>query len=57
MRDQRHAQHAVGFFANFFKRFDDFYTAALAAAACMNLRFDHPYRAAKLFGDLDSFIW
>ena len=56
MRDKRHAQHAGGFFANFVQRFDDFDAAALAATAGVDLCFDHPYRAAKLFGRLDRFI-
>src|ERR1700722_9651333 len=50
VRNERHAQHALGFFANVIDRTDDFHAAALAAAARMNLGLHHPDGTAQLLG-------
>ena len=47
---QRHAEHIVGELAHLLDRFGELDAAAFAAAACVNLRFDHPERTAQLLG-------
>ena len=49
VRDQRHAQHALGFFLHILDGFDHLDAAALAAAAGMDLRLHHPDRAGQGF--------
>ena len=56
MRDQRHAQHALGFLLHLLDGFDDLDAAALAAAAGMDLRLHHPDRAAQFLGRRDRFL-
>ena len=41
MSDQLHAQHFAGQISSFVHGFGDLYTAALAAASGVDLRFDH----------------
>ena len=45
MRDERHAEHALGFLGHVLDRFDDLDAAALAAPAGMDLRLHHPDRS------------
>src|SRR6267154_1926290 len=47
MRHQLHAQHFAGEFARLFHRLGDFYAAALAASAGMDLRLDYYSRRAR----------
>jgi hypothetical protein len=48
MGDQCHAEDCRSELVDFVERFGDFDTAALAAAAGMDLGLDHPYLAAEL---------
>ncbi len=52
MRHQFLAEHVAGARGGFVRGFDDLNAATLAAAAGMNLRFDHADTAAELFGGL-----
>ena len=56
MGDQRHAQHAAGFGPHVGHGFHDLHAATLAAAAGMDLGFDHPDGAWLAFGGLHRFI-
>ena len=56
VRDQRHAEHALGFFLDILDGFDDLDAAAFAAAAGMDLRLHHPDRPAKLLRRSDRFL-
>ena len=56
VRDQRHAQHALGFLLHILDGFDDLDAAALAAAAGMDLRLHHPDRTAQFLGRGHRFL-
>ncbi len=53
--DESHAEHARRFRLHVFDGLHHLDAAALAAAARVNLRLDHPYRAGKGLGGLDRF--
>ena len=56
VRDQLHAHDLVSVFFDLFDRFCHFHAAALAAATCVDLRLDDPYRAAQGFRGLDCLV-
>src|ERR1041385_2466884 len=56
VRDKRHAEHALRFFAQIVERFHDLDTAALAAAAGVNLRLHHPNGTTQSLGSSHRFI-
>ena len=58
-------EHCIDAVADFIHRFDDAHSTLVivvalepsgAAAACMNLRLDHPDRTSEIFGNLRGLI-
>ena len=56
VRDQRRAEQTLRLAFDVGDRFHHLDAAGFAAAAGVDLRFDHPHRAAELVGGLDRFI-
>ena len=56
VRDELHAQDFAGQLFNLFDAAGEFDAAALAATAGMNLRLDHPHRAAEFLGGFNRLL-